>query len=326
MKETFQIKKPEIPMGEEGKVKVVEVVDNSLLSALPLHDYQGRFLKPSAIVAATLPEMIRMEEEDKPMEEILLARALLLAGVPEEYLRSLCYAVSQEAPFYVRNQFSQDPQLFFWEEHLAKFSSKDPTDRFDAALLLGRPLIHINLNLIVDSFDIPDNLRAHTRLLMKDYLDNILLGRMRVKFANIADQKKIDDASDMIKSLMDDETPLSKPRFVSAGGAMKLVLFGQTLKTAEYTMGIDFHTDTYCYLSQPVLQKFLDSIAWYNRGFRRPIPPSQVAEKANRVRPILVMLGLNSREQTVDPYQRSELQLLYVQSDHPKVNKWKALE
>lgn len=259
------------------------------------------------------------------MEQILLSRALLLVGLPEDYLRSLCYVVSPDSPFYVRNQFPQNPQLFFSDELLAKFSSDDPNQRFQAGLKLGRPLNQINLNLAADIVDVPSNIRAHTRVLMKDYLDHILLRKMKVKFAGRVDPRKIDDASDMIKSLMDDETLMEQPRFVAIGGTIRLILPGQELITSEYQMGTEFHTDTYCYISYLALRRFLDYTVIYNRGFMEANFPSQVMERASKVKPVLAMLGLGDREATADCFLHSELQFRYMQSDHPKINPYKAL-
>lgn len=270
---------------------------------------------------ADLADMMETERQDTISVKRPLHDRLLSAGVPKEDLLKGYQQVSDEQPFYLN---PEKPLLIVKRTLLQNLLlPKSEKIRTEAALafasILGTAIL-ISLPYLDNPYmkQGAQNIEWRLRLLVKDeflrYWDDL-----KSRYKNKETKKGFNEAEKKLGRLFTRDILRGEVvRFIPVGAKISMLFPGQTLTTAEYTIGKGFDEAVVSYINGEAMQR-VTSILQKNQ-----IIPSHKEKRdtANLglVKVLLKRIGLPKIEDVIAAYVNSDISSFYLASEHPKIN------
>lgn len=319
----FQITFSGAPKGEAAFVKAIEFAQRAFSETYPTGRYsimgerQDRIIPLDMILVKPLDEMRQLQEVHKPSDDILLYRAVILAGLPEDEAKKKLYQTYADVPYYLDVSSSDRPYLHIAREAVEPLFLDDPTERAKAAIKLGAYYLSAVCEGLSNPQPVADNIRGLVRILAKDALLNLMDDFKEYQSVNGG---VLAQAQDMVFSLLEEDRQSQRAEFVASGAKFAVVLPGQSLVTAEFATGVEFDEGVQCYLAVPVGKRFSELIeANFKPGLRFPVP-QQDYQRARYIQSMLAAVGLRSRDEVLQAYASSDLPFHIIGSDNPRLN------
>ena len=320
----FQIKYPEISIGDEAFKRTIQFAQRAIADVYPAQKYPvmaqrpGRDIPLDRIQIRPLDEMRQLQQTHKPSDEILLYRAVILAGLPEEEVKSRVYPTFGDYRYYLDPTSLDGPHLYMAKEAVDPLFSNEPVDRTRAAIRLGFEYIVASLEALMEPQMVAPNLNPLVRTLARDTLAELLEEIAKSPSVN---REVLPQVQDMIGGLLDDDREAQRVRFIASGAKFMVLLPGQTLLTAEFGTGFNFDVGVQLFLTLPVTQRFVALMeANYMTGNMKHPILAEDRLRAQTIQSMLGVLGFKERDRALDAYLNSDLPFHIIASDNPKVD------
>lgn len=311
-KTRYSIKPPDVPSGSKAFDIAIEYSRRAIREVYDRYPFMAKRL-PALIPddrIHILPknEVHKLEQEHKPKDDILLYRALILAGLSDEQAEQRLYPTSNNWPFYLAQ--TGKPELYIVEESLRDLSAQDPSDRREGLIRVGQYYIEAGFQALVEPQDVPPNLHDLARLVLKDHLEFSFLENIRRSVKTGLNENLLEQVKEMIHGLLDSKKEGEVPRIVVLGGRFKLLLPGQSLVTAEFGTGELFDLETRSFIMLPVVAKLiglLENNLIITNGHTRYRVPDILRTRSSAGQRRLASIGLEERGEIVEDYLTSGL-------------------
>lgn len=248
----FQIKLPEIPQGEDLQAKIVEWVNEALISFYPIlgdQPYKSRLISQDRLVPTTPMERVKLEQEDSPQEHLQLYQALFSAGIPIEILKDYYDRLSIRSLFYW-DPTKDTPTLFVDRELIIPLDEQDSEKRWYPMLHLVMALTRIDLNILAYSHPAEPLPNLPWREVFRNHFEQFFYQTMTPYFRKDSKDESMENIRQLANGLLDEA------QFFPRGAGVELVLAER--KTTEYFLGKELQINTIAYLAEPVRKRLFN--------------------------------------------------------------------
>lgn len=320
----FNIKFPEVARGEAAFTKTIQLAKRAITDYYPPQEHpimaerQDRIIPLERITIEPLEQVRQLEQLHKSADDIVLYRAVISAGLPEEEAKKRLYSTLVDAKYYLDLVSSDTPSLHIAQEAIDLLSSPKPEERTETAIRLGQDYIYAVFKSLPQPQPVAANVHSLIRVLAKDCLVELLTDVAKNPNVNKAVLEKV---RDMMFGLLENNREGERPQFTAYGGRFMVLFPGQTITTAEFGTGFEFDIAVRCFLAVPVIQKFLDLMqANLMTNNIRYYVPSEAVKRASNSQSKLKDLDLRNRDTALDLYCTSDLPFHVIASDNPRLD------
>lgn len=309
---------PEIPKGEMLIQRVFGLARRALTETYPILSnppYCERLPTLDRIRFASLDQIRKQQETDKPPTNLLYL-GMELSGIPKPAIHQRYYPLNEENPVYWDHSLEK-PVMYFSDRFPHNFSSPNPGERVTESIVFGATLIRETLKMLPTPRQLTPNSEWQA-IITSDLA--FFFENLENEFAGQINPENFT----MLKGYIDHLQDLDSASFVLAHGAMvSLLLSGQTLTNAEYTMGIKLDGGVVSYLAQDVTRGFiilmksariapdLTKLSDFYAAFLIPDEWQRFAENIFRR---IQLVDFTNKQKLLELYLNSELPIYYHNS------------
>lgn len=291
-----------LPRGVEGLSLLLGVANEIMLEEYPqVGPHMGRLFTTVDQLKWVSPEE-QKRVASRTLNRRVFIRMLLAAGVPDASLRSF-FIKPDIQPF----DFEEGkPRLYLSRNTLNKLEDSNSLVRAKTAVGTILKIWDTSLNLLPKPGKVPDSLR---RVAQREFRSEFDAGIKSIMSSSIGE--KLEDVNlEMIESLMYYSVYADSTKQVVFGGQLELVLLpGQDSFSPELVSQEPFHLDMKCYLSVPIMNRFLKRVM--QEDYVGTVPLYIADESLNRSRraeEVLKLLEIEEdRQESMRRYISSQL-------------------